>query len=166
MDQPAVIIRHTTRDDADALRTLRLEALQDSPLSYGTTYEEAAAWSIDEWNDMADAETTFVAERDGVLVGMARGGRNDREDETTLHRWLWGMYVTPSARGDGTAGALVDAVAEWSRADGGTSLHLFVSTQAPRAKAFYERLGFRDDGDVVTHEDHPELQFQPMGLVL
>lgn len=154
--------RHTTATDALALRAIRLEALLDAPLSFGSTHEEVAAWPEEKWVEMASAPTTFIAERDGVVVGMARGGTNDHDPADSPQRWLWGMYVTPSARGDGTAAALIDAVAEWSRGDGGASLHLFVSSQAPRAHAFYEKVGFVDNGEPQTPDEHPDLAFQPM----
>ena len=44
---------------------------------------------------------------------MVSGGYNDNHPGT---HWLYGMYVTPAARGSGAAELLVGAVANWAPA--------------------------------------------------
>ena len=43
---------------------------------------------------------------------MVSGGYNDNHPGT---HWLYGMYVTPAARGSGAAELLVEAVVDWAR---------------------------------------------------
>ena len=140
-------VRRGTPADADALRAIRLEALADTPEAFGSTYDETAQWSDEQWREVAGRWAFFLAEDDGAVVGMATGGDHDRHPGTS---WLFGMYVAPSARGTGAADALVDAVAQWARARGADALYLHVTELVPRARAFYERVGFVPTGEVET----------------
>jgi len=155
-------VRPTTIDEWEALRALRLEALLDTPAAYGTQHDEVLAWTPEQWQEMAQSPLSFVAVADGALVGMARGGRNDHDPADSPARWLWGMYVTPRARGSRVAAALVDVVAAWSKADGGNELCLFVARDVHRARAFYRKIGFVATGHTVTHEIRTDQVFEEM----
>ena len=87
----------------------------------------------------------LLAERDGEPVGLA--GYEGC--------WLHGLYVRPEEWGSGIAVALHDAVVE-VLADC-PELHLWVLTENHRARAFYERRGWRADGTsrVVEYPPHP-----------
>jgi GNAT superfamily N-acetyltransferase len=143
----AVRVRRGAVGDADALRAIRLEALSDSPAAYGSTYEDAVAWDDAQWREVAGRWNFFLAERDDEVVGLATGGEHERYPGT---RWLFAMYVTPRARGTGAAELLVDAVSAWARAQGARELYLHVTEAVPRARAFYEKVGFRPTGEVST----------------
>lgn len=160
-----LVVRTSTAADAGEVRRLRLEALHDAPAAYGTRYEEVVGWGDDQWLDMATSPTSFVVLRAGEMVGIARGGTHDGE-ENSSNRWLWGMYVTPAARGTGAAQALIGAVADWSQRDGGTALCLYVSSAAPRARALYEKVGFVATGVEFDHDTRPELRFSEMRMAL
>ena len=69
--------------------------------------------------------------------------------------WLHGLYVLPEHWGSGAAVALHDAVVS-ALADC-PELHLWVLTENRRARAFYERHGWRPDGTsrVVEYPPHP-----------
>lgn len=58
------------------------------------------------------------------------------------------LYVLPAWRGRGVARALIDAAIAWSRGRGATSLRVTITPHGADANlvAFYERLGFSDDG--------------------
>ena len=155
-------IRPSAVTDWEDLRDLRLEGLLDTPAAYGSTHAEVAAWTPEQWRELASSPLTFVAVAGGALVGMARGGRNDHDPPDSTARWLWGMYVSPVARGSRVAGALVDMVAAWSRSDGGHELRLFVSRDVPRARAFYVKSGFVATGHSVAHDNQPERIFEEM----
>lgn len=144
-------VRRAGVEDAALLRSIRLEALSDTPEAFGSTYEETVAWSDDQWTEVAGRWNVFLAEEDREVLGMASGGRHDDYPGT---RWVFGMYVVPRRRGSGVADRLVEAVGDWARAEGATELYLQVTDLVPRARAFYERAGFRPTGDVVPlHRD-------------
>ncbi|MFY9782445.1 MAG: GNAT family N-acetyltransferase, partial [Acidimicrobiales bacterium] len=127
-----LIIRRTTREDWSALRDIRLESLRDTPDAFGSTYEGTLHFSIRRWRAMAEDLVFFLAERDGDVVGMVSGGMNDQHPGT---HWLYGMYVTPAARGSDTAPQLVGAVIAWAKDQGASELYLHVTMIVERARA-------------------------------
>jgi GNAT superfamily N-acetyltransferase len=144
MSEEKLAICHARPEDWLKLRSIRLEALNDTPDAYGSTYDGVVTFSEDRWRSMTEQSTYFLAERDGEVVGMVSGGLNDDHPGT---RWLYGMYVTPSARGGAAAPMLVDAVSEWARECGASELFLHVTTSVERAKAFYQKMGFEPTGE-------------------
>ncbi|HUZ40087.1 MAG TPA: GNAT family N-acetyltransferase [Acidimicrobiales bacterium] len=139
-----VSIRRCGPDDWRDLRAIRLEALADTPDAYGSTYEDTVSWSDAQWKDAATNQLYYLADRDGRVVGMVSGGFNDTHPGT---RWLYGMYVTPSERGTGMASLLVDAIGDWATSEGVDEVFLHVTSSVPRARAFYEKIGFRPNGE-------------------
>jgi GNAT superfamily N-acetyltransferase len=142
--EPTLSIRRSGPGDWPDLRTIRLEALADTPDAYGSTYGETVLWSDAQWKDNATNRLYYLAHRDGRVVGMVSGGFNDGHPGT---RWLYGMYVTPSERGTGTAAALVKAIEEWATSEGVDEIYLHVTSTVPRARAFYEKIGFQPNGE-------------------
>lgn len=106
----------------------------------------------------------FVAELDGGIVGFVSVGPcwADRPIGE-----LYAIYVTPDAHGRGAGLALMDAgvgaLAErWDEA------MLWVATENPRARRFYERYGWEVDGERVdesiTGASVPETRYRLSGL--
>ncbi len=152
-------VRPGTRRDAMALRAIRLEALADSPGAFGDTYERCVAWDDEQWARCAEEWNFYLAERDGRVVGMARGEVHDERPDT---RWLFAMYVSPPARGTNVARELVDAVSAWALAQGVDALHLYVSSSLSRAKAFYAKCGFAPTGHSVSSGPEDPRVFEEM----
>jgi GNAT superfamily N-acetyltransferase len=71
--------------------------------------------------------------------------------------WLDGLYVVPSRWGTGLADALHERALEVVRSLGSTSCRLWVLEDNPRARRFYERRGWRENGDtrVVPFPPNP-----------
>lgn len=61
---------------------------------------------------------------------------------------LGDLYVSPQARGQGLARALVEACKDLAQARGATCLYVTVTSHGADQglKFFYDRLGFRDEG--------------------
>jgi GNAT superfamily N-acetyltransferase len=154
-----VTIRHAGYDDAGLLRAIRLEALSNTPEAYGSTYEDSVKWSSRKWRTAATKWNYYLAERDGDVVGMASGGFNDAHPGT---RWLFGMYVTPSERGSGVASQLVETVSTWARDDGASAIYLHVTESVARARAFYTKMGFRENGEIIIMQRDPSLRLFTM----
>lgn len=144
---PSLRVRPGRPSDALALREIRLESLADSPDAYGETYEHCASWSEEVWAQKANEWNFYLAELDGRIVGLARGERHDERPDA---RYLFAMYVAPSARGGEVAVRLVDTVCAWAAADGADALYLYVSSAAARARAFYLKVGFHASGARVA----------------
>jgi GNAT superfamily N-acetyltransferase len=121
----------------------------ESPLSFGTTYEEAAARADDEWRRQARelAETqdnaAFVAGQDGVI-------RVSRDEKQLGLFGIYSFWVAPDARGRGLAARLLQAAEVWARGNGGIRAELFVREAAHVARHVYERAGYAYDGRTET----------------
>ncbi|HET7855393.1 MAG TPA: GNAT family N-acetyltransferase [Gaiellaceae bacterium] len=93
---------------------------------------------LERWTDVlaaADTEVT-VAEVDGTPVGVA----SVRPD------WLDGLYVVPEHWGTGAAVVLRDWGLDTVHSLGSKRCHLWVLEENTRARRFYERRGWRENG--------------------
>ncbi len=139
--------RRVVPGDWPALKALRLEALQDTPLGYLETYADAVRKGDDDWRYRAtrgseggDSCQLFVLQ-DGVPVGTALTFARDG------HWWVAAVYLRPAARGRGLLAGLVDGLEEHACRGGATSLRLQVHEDNVRARTAYGRLGFVDTGE-------------------
>jgi GNAT superfamily N-acetyltransferase len=144
-----VTIRRVESADWSALREIRLEALTDAPEAFGSTLQSALRLSARQWRHRVAANAYFVAEQNGAVIGMVSGGYNDNHPGT---HWLYGMYVTPTARGGEAAQLLVAAVADWGRGQGAREIYLHVASGVPRARTFYLKNGFTLTGESFAME--------------
>jgi GNAT superfamily N-acetyltransferase len=141
-----VEVRGIRASEWGSLRSLRLEALQDSPLSYGSTLEREVLRPDDEWRERAAAgagaedEVAFAAVADGRWVGMARGYL----ELPVAH--LIAVYVTPDWRRLGIGHAVSQAVIAWARERGASAIVLSVSDWNTGARSVYESIGFTPTG--------------------
>jgi RimJ/RimL family protein N-acetyltransferase len=138
-------IRRLTRDDVDAYRAIRLEALTVSPESYGTAPEAFAARSRESVEVQLGQMAIFGAfDAEGTLSGIVAYGRDDGEREG--HRgWLMQVYVQPTLRGTGASLALIEAAVDHARGEV-IQLHLMVGTHNAPAIRLYEKAGFKTYG--------------------
>ena len=89
----------------------------------------------------------YVAVTDGKAVGVA----------AIEGDWLNGFYVRPEQWGSDVAPALHDAVVDAIRTAGCARAHLWVLEANARARRFYERLGWSENGTtrVVPYPPNP-----------
>jgi GNAT superfamily N-acetyltransferase len=151
------VIRTTNEDDWQAVRALRLEMLRDYPLAYGETLGHAlivdeAGWRLRASRGTRPGQTSIVAIDGERWVGHMGGYIPD----ATSGPLLVGVYVAPDYRGDatGVSRLLLDAVEDWARLHGAT-LRLEVHEDNPRARRFYEKLGFTLTGRTREYELPP-----------
>ncbi|MET8120232.1 GNAT family N-acetyltransferase [Micromonospora sp. NPDC005291] len=153
-------IRRVRPDDAARMRALRLEMLADAPLAFLETLADAAARPHTEfaarvaYTSAGSSNAQFIADPGGRLVGHAGGTVAPNEPGLTV---IYAVYVTPTWRGSGLLGELIDEVAAWSRACGRPELLLEVVVGNDRAYRAYQRLGFIDTGVRVPHPTIPAL---------
>ena len=146
MNQPETAIRRIQASEWRSLRALRLEALQDSPRSYGSTYAGEVTRTDAAWQERAAAgaagldEVAVVAVVGDRWVGMARGYL----ELPGAH--LIAVFVQPAWRGRGIGQRVSQAVVDWAGERGATEVLLSVSDWNEGARRVYERLGFRATG--------------------
>jgi GNAT superfamily N-acetyltransferase len=133
-----VLVRATTRDDWQAMREIRLQALRDAPDAFASDYAKETAFEPAEWHRRAARDGSFLAFLPGgELAGLAGGF-----EEKPAVVELVSVFVRPRARGHGVGEALVDAVTAWARSRDAKSVHLWVTETNKPAIRLYERCGF------------------------
>jgi ribosomal protein S18 acetylase RimI-like enzyme len=150
--EAAVEIRQAGPDDWAALRQVRLAALAEAPYAFGSTLDTEIDRPERHWRARIAGWPQFIAwagaEPVGIAAGFAEPADDDDCDQAGARgNWhLVSMWVSPQARGSGTADDLVAAVSTRARADGARRLTLWVTDVNTRARAFYQRMGFRSTG--------------------
>jgi RimJ/RimL family protein N-acetyltransferase len=144
LDTADIYIRQLTPGDAALYRSVRLEALKESPEAFGSTFDAEFVKPLAWFFDRLSSSTVFGAIRDSKILGVA--GFAVRLEEKEAHKGLlWGMYVRPAARGAGVARRLVDAVIAHARPHV-ELIQLSVVVGNEQARRLYARLGFVEYG--------------------
>lgn len=141
-----MIIRRLQASDWEGYRTLRLEALNLEPTAFAADLSEQADQPHEFWASRLASGPhgfvlgAFVAER---LVGMV-GLNRERRAKTRHKAVVWGMYVSPGARGRAIGRQLLERLIAEARAmDGLRQLALTVVTENLPARRLYLDLGFQ-----------------------
>jgi ribosomal protein S18 acetylase RimI-like enzyme len=134
-------IRRVRPDDWAALRDVRLAALADAPYAFMSTLESEEGYDERRWREWITRTVFFLAWDGDRPVGVVGGfGLEDGG-------WhVISMWVCAQLRGTGVADRLIDAVAQHAHAKAAPALTLWVTDGNDRARAFYERAGFRGTG--------------------
>ena len=168
------VIRPLREEDADDLAALHLRTwraaygglLPASALDAVDVPERAAAWRRRAREDVSPT-WTLVAESGGSLVGFISFGV-PRDDDLADLIEIYALYVDPTSWSTGVGRDLLGAGVAAIAASGGTATYLWVLEDNPRARRFYERVGFVADG---TRKEVdfigtllPELRYRRTGL--
>lgn len=139
-EDAGIRLRRLVSADAVLYRGIRLEALQRSPEAFGSTFEAECAQPLTWFADRLGSSAVFGAFRDAELLGVA--GFFARTGAKEAHKGsLWGMYVRPTARQNGTGRHLVQAVLDHARQHVELIQLSVVSDNQP-ALRLYASLGF------------------------
>ncbi|MEC1523708.1 GNAT family N-acetyltransferase [Neobacillus niacini] len=142
-----VKIRQLSAVDAEKYWNLRLEALQEAPEAFLTTYEDA----IKRENPIAQVESnlstegnyTFGAFDGDELIGVVT--LIQEKAEKIQHRAnIFAMYVTPKKQGAGVGEALLtEAIDKAKSIEAIEKINLSVMASNEPAKKLYTKLGFK-----------------------
>jgi ribosomal protein S18 acetylase RimI-like enzyme len=141
-------VRDLGEGDAADYWALRLRGFRDDPESFGSSYDELAHRPVAEAaHDLRIGEADFVLGAFAPeLVGIA-GLRREPRRKRSHRATLWGMYVSPEARGRGIGRALVDEIVRRARAATGLEqIILTVMAHNQAAIALYRAAGFESYG--------------------
>jgi RimJ/RimL family protein N-acetyltransferase len=140
MNGSCFTIRRLGPADLEAFRSIRLEGLRNAPEAFGSTFEKESSELEQYFLDRLTRSAVFGGFVGDRLVGVA--GFYSFEDTKSAHKGvLWGMYVTPEARGSKLATALVETLLEHAGKEV-EQVQLTVVANNPRARRFYQRMGF------------------------
>ena len=143
----AVVVRPARPDEAETLAAIQAEASLAAlaPRLPARASTRSARRGARPLAGLLDARArVLVAEADGEPVGVA----------AVQPGWLDGLYVVPARWGSGSAGLLHDSALE---AHGPGAVKLWVLEHNLRARRFYERRGWSENGEtrVVPFPPHP-----------
>jgi len=134
---------------------VRLDALQEAPYAFGSTYEREVELDDADWRRRVTDRVRFVAEVDGVVAGTVSGGDGEEHGSSAMTA----MWVDPRFRRAGVGDLLVKTVLDWAAADGYTRMFLWVTAANPTAERLYARNGFERTG--ASQDVRPsELEFE------
>jgi GNAT superfamily N-acetyltransferase len=154
---PTATIRRSTPDDIGAVARVRVEGwrsgyrgiMPDAVLDDLRADELAERWRRT-WIDADDAGT-LVAEADGEVIGFVSVGAAEADETGGPRGELRALYLLEDRWGTGLGRALFDAGVEWLDRCHERPI-LWVLTDNHRARRFYERQGWRPDGEVGVFE--------------
>lgn len=152
-------IRRATPDDAAAIAHIHLTTwrsayrgiLPDAYLDALSLHERVQRWEADLRN-RSDGEATAIAEREGCAIGFCGIGRAPGSAPGEGRMWISTFYVLPDHQRFGAGRALITWAVDAMRARGARSMELHVMRDNHPARAFYERMGWRDTGQQESHD--------------
>lgn len=159
-------VRTARESDWADVRDLRLQALTEAPLSFGSTLARELQLGEEEWRARASRTGHVLAWVGGILIGCAVGSVEEGGVDKAGDLHLTGMYVAPNHRGTGCTDRLIEAVLEDARLAGAGRVVLWVTEVNPRAERCYTRHGFRRTGRQQPLPHTPSVTEQEMELRL
>ena len=168
-------IRFLTGHDATLYRGIRLEALECEPEAFGSSVDEFSTLTLDDIATRlsADSLNNFVvgAFADARLLGTA-GFFRDKGLKERHKGHIWGVYVTPEARGKRAGHEMLRALLERAaKIEGIEQMMLSVATTQTAAVRLYRSFGFESYGcerralkvgDRYVDEEHMVLYLDPL----
>jgi ribosomal protein S18 acetylase RimI-like enzyme len=155
-------IRRVEPKDWKHLKEVRLRALQDSPQSFGSSYEKESLFNDATWQSRASSA--------GQLIGATWFGMRADQSASSpavglVKLWetdvptdgvdLVSMWVDPVFRGTGLANALVVTAIAEARQHQKTFVTLWVTQQNEPAIRLYSSIGFLPTGEVDSLPSNP-----------
>ena len=151
----AVALRPATQADHDAIWAI-LEPVYRAGETYCIDRDISRADALADW--FAAPFTAFVAERDGVVLGISHVGRN--RPGGASHVANASFATSPAARGQGVAKALVTHAKDWARAQGFRAMQFnFVVATNDDAVHSWKKAGFDVVGRLPGAFLHPSLGY-------
>lgn len=140
-------------------KAVRLRALQDTPLAFGSTYARESQMTDEEWLARAtrlthNRDIGFLARRNGSYVGLALCLTNENDAQKGE---IVSMWVAPEVRRLGVGRQLIERIAVWAADKDIKALHLMVTSVNDSAIEFYKSIGFVMTGKTEPYPNDPKI---------
>ncbi|QNI36557.1 GNAT family N-acetyltransferase [Edaphobacter albus] len=140
-------------------KTVRLRALQDTPLAFGSTYARESQMADEEWLIRVTRLTNgrdigFLARSNGSYAGLALCLADESDPEKGQ---VVSMWVAPEARRLGVGRQLIEKIAVWAADKGIKTLLLMVTSVNDSAVEFYRSIGFVMTGKTEPYPNDPKI---------
>lgn len=130
-----------TDKDFELWKTLRLEALQSFPESFGSSYEEEVLYTEENWKKILENNYIFGIFIENELVASACYA--PFSNIKGKHRGIvWGVYTKSTYRKKGFSKILMQKLISHAQSKV-MQLHLSCTTTNQNAFDLYEKLGFK-----------------------
>ncbi|MBS1618602.1 MAG: GNAT family N-acetyltransferase [Bacteroidetes bacterium] len=144
-----ITLRRYITEDWQALKDIRLEALQNEPHFFGGRYHEEAARADQHWIDMLaqDDYWAFWGLYDGdTCIGLTGAARLRADPTCAL---LIASYIRTEYRNKGLSALYYKARIDWARSLGYKTVEVHHRSDNHISKAANQKFGF-----VYTHTDN------------
>jgi GNAT superfamily N-acetyltransferase len=139
-------VRRLEAGEAEPWRRLRLAALRNAPLAFGSTFARERQHPLSVWKERTaafaagDERVMFVAEDEDAdrWIGCAGALLDEERVPNVISVW-----VDPEERGRGLGVELMRAVVEWAHGRGHRRLSLWVTEGNGAALRLYRKLILR-----------------------
>jgi GNAT superfamily N-acetyltransferase len=162
-------IRRLGGDEWQAYRSVRLEALADSPDAFARTLDFETARPDAEWESRvalasdSALDLPLVLDDGERLAGLAWGKILPSQPDTAH---LFQMWVAPRWRGHGFGAEMITRIGAWASKAGALRLVLGVTEGNTPARRLYARAGFVPTGEVEPLRPGSALHCETMHLDL
>jgi ribosomal protein S18 acetylase RimI-like enzyme len=157
------VIRDTTEDDWQLLRTIRLLALQDSPDAFASDYGAEVRHDEQQWREWLRSHMWLLAFENGTAPAPVGVIAATKEPPTPAREpFISSLWVAPEYRGRGVGRRLIEAVADRLAARGVTAVSLWVLDGNDAAREFYTAIGFVPTGERQLAPGFSDLHEQRM----
>lgn len=145
--KPDIVIRQLTMDDFENYFSLRLEALQQHPTAYMSSYDQVKSSNGSEYQrilkDTSGNSVILGASIDGVLIGII-GLAKETKSHARHKSHIWGMYVNADHRKHGIGKLLIESAIKYAKDIMQChTINISVETENIGAKKLYEKYGFK-----------------------
>jgi len=148
-------------------RDIRLQALQDAPDAFGSTWAAEAAQADEHWSTRmaaaaaSDTDRALFAVNGEAVCGLVWCKLSAAEPGVAD---IYQMWVAPAARGLGAGRALLSQALAWAKNRGTQRVRLGVTVADSPAMQLYRSLGFAPVGQPEPLRTGSALMAQAMEL--
>jgi len=163
-----VVLKPIQPESAASFRAVRLEALRESPLAFGSTYAKESLLTEPDWSARARQWTSgnsraWLAWCDGQACGIVACFLDSDDRQRAV---LASMWVAPTHRRHGLGRLLVEEAKAWATSAHAKAIALMVTSSNAQAIHFYEQLGFIRTGRTEPYPNDPSLVEFEMKCIL
>jgi ribosomal protein S18 acetylase RimI-like enzyme len=148
-------------------RDIRLQALQDAPDAFGSTWAAEAAQADEHWSARiaaaaaSDTDRALFVVNGEAVCGLVWCKLSAAEPGVAD---IYQMWVAPAARGLGAGRALLDHALAWAKSRGAQRIRLGVTVADSPAMQLYRSHGFSPVGEPEPLRAGSALMAQAMEL--
>ena len=154
-----ITIRRIRAGEAELYKQVRLQALQDAPYAFTSTYAGALQRTDESWREQVERtaqgsdRATFIVLDGDEAVGLAALYRAEGQADVGELLQVW---ISPQYRGGSAARDLMDTVTDWAVGNGYRKIIAGVRPENTRAIRFYLKYGFTPLDPAEDYGQDPE----------